>query len=161
MSNNASNRTFNPWPYAIMGFFGVAIAAAVVWVVFCIGNGTDLVAADYYEQEVEYQKQIERVNRTLSLAGGTGIQYFPGEAMIQVRIPEDHAGDQLQGIIRLYRPSEAGLDQDLRLQVSSKGMQRVDVASLKPGLWDVRVQWLHGGKEYFLSEKITVGGGGS
>ena len=43
---------FNPWPVTIIVFFSVAICAAVGFVIFCTRQKVDLVAADYYDQEV-------------------------------------------------------------------------------------------------------------
>jgi hypothetical protein len=133
------------------------VVAAIVWVVFCIGNGSELVAADYYEQEVEYQKQIERAQRTERLDGLARIRYLPEQARIELQLPQDHAELKPKGIIELYRPAEAALDQVFQLELDTAGVQHINVTTLKPGLWDVRVRWLHQGAEYFLSEEVTIG----
>lgn len=157
MSIDSDKSPFNPWPYSIIGFFVIAIVAAVVWVGFCIGHSTDLVAADYYEQEVQYQDQIDRMERGQSLAGRASITYEGESGSIRIVVPPEHAALKPIGVIHLYRPSEASLDQTLRLNVSPDGEQRLDVGLLKPGLWDVRLRWTVEGSEFFLNEKLSIG----
>ena len=156
MSEPRAKSAFNPWPYSILGFFAVAIVAAVVWVVFCIGHGNDLVAADYYEQEVEYQRQIDRIERTRSLAGDASILYHAGMDRVEIRLPAVHATASPEGVIHFYRPDEAGLDETVRLEVDMEGVQQVDASRLKAGLWDVRVHWRIGGTEFFISDRLTI-----
>jgi nitrogen fixation protein FixH len=157
VSTNSPERAFNPWPYSIIGFFALAIVAAIIWVVFCIGHGTDLVAGDYYEQEVQYQMQIDRVEQARSLADEASIVYDAGAARIQIRLPREHALTPLQGTVHLYRPSEARLDQTFSLEVSDEGVQQIDTSRLKPGLWDVRLQWHSGGREFFVNQRVSIG----
>ena len=156
MTNTASKRSFNAWPFSIVGFFGLAIVAAVVWVVFCIGHGTDLVAADYYEQEVAYQDQLDRMERVRDLSGRAGVTYRMEENSILIQLPTEHASAGLQGMIHLYRPSQANLDKTLPVKVTNAGEQLLDASTLLPGLWEVRVQWTALGQEFFLNEKLTI-----
>ena len=153
--------SFNPWPYSIIGVFAVAVVAAVVWVGFCIGHSSDLVASDYYEQEVEYQNQLDRAERGQGLGSAASITYEGAAGVIRIRLPLAQAGQGMGGSIHLYRPSEADLDRLLPLELDAVGEQTVDARSLKPGLWDVRVQWTVGGQEFFRNEKLRIVAGAS
>jgi hypothetical protein len=156
VTNEHHKRRFNAWPYSILGFFIVAIVGAVVWVGFCIGHSSDLVAHDYYEQEVEYQGQLDRMERAGELSGRAGIVYDAQASVIRVQVPPEHALGGVQGLIHLYRPSQASLDQTLSLAVNPSGEQQLDVSALAPGLWEVRVRWAVDGEEFFLTQKITL-----
>jgi len=147
---------FNPWPYSIIGFFVLAIVGAVVWVTFCIGHSTDLVAADYYEQEVEYQRQLDRMERTRELSGPASVSYEAGSGIIRIQLPPKHAALKPHGAIHLYRPSRAELDQIRRLEVTAAGEQLLDAQALLPGLWDVRVLWTVNGEEFFVNQKLSI-----
>jgi hypothetical protein len=148
---------FNPWPWSIAGVFALGFTGAVVWVVFCIFNGQDLVAADYYEREVVHQQQMERAQRALALGANAGIAFDSQSRCIVVRLPADHAAASPQGTIELYRPSEAGLDRTFPLVIGSGGEQLLGVSALKQGLWHVRLSWTVNGLEYLLEEKVTLG----
>ena len=156
MSDEKRPTTFNPWPYSIVAFFAVAILAAVVWVVFCIGHGTDLVAADYYEQEMEYQAQLDRIERADELSDQASVTYLAEEDSIRIQLPPNHAASGARGVIHLYRPSQAQLDQKYRLQPDATGVQRLKALNLQNGLWDVRVQWVVDGQDYFVSKRFTI-----
>lgn len=156
MTSKNPKPTFNPWPYSIGAFFVVAILAAVGWVAFCIGHGTDLVAADYYEQEVEYQNQLNRMERARELSSQASVAYVVEEDAIRIQLPPDHAVSGARGVIHLYRPSQVDLDQTFRLQTDDGGEQRLEALQLKGGLWDIRVQWSVDGQEYFVSKRITI-----
>jgi nitrogen fixation protein FixH len=135
----------------VLGFTG-----AVVWVVFCIFNGQDLVAADYYEREVVHQEQMERAQRGLALGTSATVAFDSHTRCIVIRLPGDHAAAGPTGSIELYRPSEAGLDRTLPLNLAASGAQMLGTTELKPGLWRVRVTWSVKGEEHFLDEKIEI-----
>ena len=156
MSAEKEKPRFNPWPYSIIGFFALAIVAAVVWVTFCIGHSTDLVAADYYEQEVEYQDQLDRMDHGQSLGERASIAYDPQAGIIRVQVPREHAVLEPKGFVHLYRPSKASLDRMIPLELNTAGQQTLEAGSLKPGLWDVRVRWTSEGREFFLNEKLSI-----
>lgn len=153
-----TKQPFNPWPWSIAAVFGVAFVAAIVWVLFCIFNGQDLVASDYYEREVMHQEQMDRAQRGLALGSHASVAFDPNAQTIMVRVPVEQAASKPVGRIELYRPSEAGLDQTLPLNVGADGRQPVGVSELKPGLWHVRVSWTVEGEEHYLEEKLNLGG---
>jgi hypothetical protein len=150
-------KSFNPWPAAIIAFFSVAICCAVGFVIFCSRNSVDLVSADYYEQEIRHQDQMDRASRAASLQVPAQIKYDEASRNITVALPAEHASLPLTGWIQLYRPSAAGLDQKLPLQVNAAGAQAIDARALSAGLWHVRVTWTANGSEYFCDQKLIVG----
>ena len=147
---------FNPWPVSIIVFFAVAISCAVGFVIFCMGQKVDLVAADYYEQEVRYQDQLDRVHRAASLQAPATISYDPATGRITVSLPADQPKQSLKGWIQLYRPSAANQDQKLPLQVNAAGEQIIEANGLTPGLWHVRVSWKLDGADYFFDQKLVI-----
>ncbi|HEU5070508.1 MAG TPA: FixH family protein [Verrucomicrobiae bacterium] len=150
-------KTFNPWPVSLIAFFSVAICSAVAFVIFCNRHKVDLVAADYYEQEVHYQDQLDRVHRAASLQAAATVRYDEAARRITVSLPASHRGAALKGWIQLYRPSSAKLDQTLPLQLDAQGTQAIDAAQLSTGLWHVRMSWKTGGADYYYDQKVIIG----
>lgn len=155
---NAKKSSFNPWPVSIIVFFALAICGAVTFVIYCSRNHVDLVAADYYEQEVRYQDQIDRANRATSLQAPAKVDYNTDTKVITVLMPADHLSPSLKGWIQLYRPSAAILDQKLALAVDAAGKQTIDGRILTDGLWHVRVSWNLNGADYYFDQKVVIGG---
>lgn len=150
-------RPWNPWPASLIAFFALAIAGFAAFIVFCHLHPTDLVAADYYEQELRYQAQLEQLQRTRQLQAPDLVRYDPVAHAITLQIPLPAAAAPPTGDIHLYRPSAAGLDRQLKLDVDGRGRQSIDATSLPPGLWRVKVRWSAGGQDYGVDQKVVIG----
>ena len=146
----------NPWPYAIIGWFLLFGSAMAAWVVVAVRNDPELVRPDYYEQEIAYQKQIDRLNRTASVRGEVSVAYDYSRNQVTLQLPPTHLSTQLKGQIHFYRPSNAKLDFDLPLDLNPAGAQRVSTSKLQAGLWKVRVSWTSGGQEYFHDQSLVL-----
>ena len=150
------NASRNPWPAAIIGFFAVFISLAILFIVFAVRQRVDLVRADYYEDEMSYQRQIDRLQRTRPVQSEVGIAYDAVRQRLEVTLPPAHAEARVSGSIHLYRPSDAGLDREMELTAEASGSYLVGVANLKAGLWRVRLHWNANGEEYFFDQSIIV-----
>ena len=148
---------WNPWPVSIVAFFALAIIAFGIFIAFCNTHRADLVAPDYYEQEVRYQAQMERVQNAQPIAA-TAVSYNAAAKTILVSLPPS-SGNAVTGTIQLYRPSEAALDRKLTLSLNPDGNQTIDASKLKPGLWKVRVSWTAARQDYYVDQKIVIGEG--
>ncbi len=157
MQNETRKSSFNPWPVSIIAFFTLAVCGAVTFVIFCSRQQVDLVAADYYEQEIRYQDQIDRANRATSLQAPAKVDYNAVTRLITVSLPADHLQQSLKGWIQLYRPSAASLDQKLPLAVDAGGRQNIDGKILTDGLWHVRVSWNLNGADYYFDQILVIG----
>ena len=154
--NNSPFR-LNPWPFAIIAFFALFITGMAVFIVFATRNRMELVRSDYYEQEIRFQQQIDREDRTRRLRAEAAISYDAARGEITIVLPSTHAGRPASGRIEFYRPSDASLDRGLQLTVNSEGVQRVDARQLRFGLWKVRIFWTVDNQEFFLDRTIVVG----
>lgn len=149
----------NPWPIAICTFFAVAITAIISFIVFASRHRMELVRPDYYEEELGFQKQMERVNRTRALADDASVTRDDRSQTIVIRLPVIPGQAAGAGQIQLYRPANARLDRRLPLATDPTGRQVVDTRGLANGLWKLRVTWKAGEEEYFLDRPVVLGGG--
>jgi nitrogen fixation protein FixH len=148
----------NPWPYALVAYFAVFITSIVSYAVFAVAQRQDLVRSDYYEEEMRFQKQMERVQRSGSLPATIGLTQGPVGRSLVISLPPSHVGRASSGTIELYRPSDSRLDRNLPLAAGADGVQRVDAAGLNDGLWKVRVRWTVDQHEYFSDRSLVIGG---
>jgi hypothetical protein len=147
---------WNPWPASIVAFFVVASIGCGTFVAYCNRHPADLVAADYYEQEVRYQKQMDRLQQTRQNARLASVSYDPSARSIRIALQPNHSGSKALGAIQLYRPSSMNLDQQIDLATDVSGVQQIDAGSLAPGLWKVRVSWSVDKQDYFVDQKVVV-----
>jgi len=146
----------NPWPIAIIAYFIVFISGIVTFAIFASRQKVELVRPDYYADEIQFQQQLDRLNRTQPISAGVTIVYDSDQQTITVTLPVAHPQHATSGQIHLYRPSDAHLDQDLALALDPEGVQQVDAKTLRPGLWKVRVQWTVDGQDYFFAQTVIV-----
>jgi nitrogen fixation protein FixH len=151
-----ASRRWDPWPVSIIVFFSLAIIGCVSFVIFCTRHPVDLVASDYYDQEVRYQDRLESLNRTRGAQAGS-VSLDAARKAILVHLPREHVASGLSGQVELYRPSAQQLDKRFPLRPGTDGVQTIDAAGLPDGLWKVRVSWAAGGQSYQLEEKIVLG----
>jgi hypothetical protein len=146
----------NLWPAFVIAAFGLFAAGMATLVVIACNNGSDLVRQDYYEEELRFQSQLDRLNRSTSLAQQVSIVYDTNAQQIVVSLPRDHASSFPEGGIELYRPSSSQLDKRIALAVDQKGTQSLDARTLVAGLWKVRVHWNVNSEEFFSDQPIVI-----
>ena len=147
----------NLWPLGIIVTFVLFFAGTVGLIVMACSQKTDLVSADYYEQELRFQGRIDRVERTRHAASQAVVAYDAASRCITVSLPPEQARLEVWGSVELYRPSAAGMDRAVRLQPDTNGVQRLDATGMAPGLWRVRVTWTAEKQNYYLDQKVVVG----
>lgn len=143
------------WPVAIIGFFILGIAFLVIFIVWASHQREDLVAENYYETEIKYQQQVDRLNQSQPFDSLPIVTYDAEQQHIIISLPDDTAKNAT-GSVHLYRPSDARLDRALPLAVNTKGIQHLDAKPLSGGLWKVRVQWSAAGKEYYCDRSVIL-----
>src|SRR5262249_8711072 len=144
----------NLWPVGLIVTFALFISGTIGLVIMACAHGTELVSPDYYEQEIKFQGRLDSLNRARPLT--VSVLYEATQRRLQIRLPQEHAGQAITGSIQLYRPSAAGLDLRFVLRPDAKGAQSLDATSLRPGLWKVRVAWKTGGREYFHDQSVII-----
>lgn len=150
-------RRWEPWPLGLIAFFGAFIACVATFIAFALSQRMDLVRPDYYEEEIRYQVQLGRLQRTRELGPSAGLACDAGGRRALVLVPARHVAAGVQGGVTLYRPSDARSDRWLPLVPSAAGEQTVSLEGLGPGLWRVQVRWESGGKEYHLEDAVVLG----
>lgn len=146
------------WPFGIIVAFAVFIAGTVGLIVFASTQNSELVSADYYEQELKFQNRIDGVGRANELGGRASANYDAASEQFTVSVPPEQLAAKFSGRIQLYRPSSAGLDREIALLPDANGMQQVSTKGLRRGLWKARVSWTAAGQEYFLEREFVIGG---
>lgn len=146
----------NLWPLSITVAFVLFIGGTVTLIVVASTRQSDLVTANYYEQEIRYQTRLDQLSRTAPLTNEVTVVFDGIARKIRISLPASHADSQTSGRVQLYRPSAAGLDRELKLELDATGSQTLDAASLEPGFWKVRIYWTCRQQDYFVDKGIVV-----
>lgn len=152
-----AGRHWEPWPVGLVVFFAVFIGCVGAFIAFAVSQRMDLVRPDYYEEEIRYQVQIDRVERTRALGPEAALWMDAAGRRTRIRIPVAHVSAGARGTVTFYRPSDAKADRATELAPSAEGEQVVPMEGQGPGLWRVRVRWESGGREYHMEDSVVLG----
>lgn len=140
------------WKIAIsLGIYMTGIIS-VVW--YAMSVDVNLVAEDYYQQELAYEEQILRLENTKSLAEKPTFDFSGDKKFVVLTFPQGLIPDN--GKITLYRPSDFTQDRNFKLDLDEANQQGFVTASLMPGLWKAKLQWQQAGKSYFQEFVIVI-----
>jgi nitrogen fixation protein FixH len=136
------------WGVKIIVAYSAFVVFMLGMVYRCTRQHFDLVSADYYAQELGYQKTIDANSNTAGLAGQVAISQ--SSALVTVSLPVEPSQ---ASTVYFYRPSSAAHD----VTVSGLGATvAVDKERLKNGLYKVKVSWQHGAKPYYHEQSVYV-----
>ena len=144
------------WGWKIVVLYSLFVIMTLTMVFYFMRQKVDLVAEDYYKQEIEYQDQIDKINNARSLKEPVGFQVLSKDGMIQLTFPKAHIDNGIKGEVQLYRPSDAGMDKRIAINPGNDGVQNIGVGSLKKGLWRVKISWKSAGKDYYDERVLTL-----
>ena len=120
-------------------------------VTVCMREDISLVAPNYAKQELAYQEQIDRMDRTASLA----IKPVITVHSYTVQITFDSTTNIQHGTVELFCPSNTKMDRKFNLESGDNEFYR-DVSQLLPGMYRLKLNWNVEGKDYYLEEIINL-----
>lgn len=112
----------------------------------------DLVTNNYYEHELKYQDQINRINNTNGLKEKLKIE-TAGNSVI---ITYPKLNKEIKGEINFYKPNDAKSDFKMKVEPGNENVQIISSEKINKGLWRVKINWESDGMEFFSDEKVII-----
>jgi len=144
------------WPIGIAVTYISFMLILIGIFVFSTFNKVDLVTEDYYEQEIKYQQQIDRINRANSLATPVNWYHDTRKKQIIIQFPDEVNSKNIQGNIIFFRPSDATQDKMVALRLSSENLQTISTQHLVPGLWKLKIFWQINQEDYYTEGTLVI-----
>ncbi|MDR6196614.1 FixH family protein [Siphonobacter sp. SORGH_AS_0500] len=139
------------WGKSIILAF-VAFGSFIGFLVYRMASTkVDLVRKDYYQTEMAYQQQIDRIQNNKSAHNPFKINHQPSKKEIQFSIPKGLT----KGRIQFFRPSDAQLDFNVAVEPNHTE-QIVSTRKLKTGHWRIKITWTDGQQEYYTEEEVRL-----
>ncbi|MEJ8756664.1 FixH family protein [Pontibacter sp. H259] len=155
MKSTDKNKSFTLWPYMIVIAMVCFMGYIAMFVYKAMQQDVGLVSKDYYQQEIKYQDQIERVRRTQAL-GDVMLDYKAENQAILLQMPVTYQDKTLNGTITLFRPSNDQLDKQFPLQLGRDQSQLIETQDLETGLWKVRVSFTDDKEDFYTEKTIEI-----
>ncbi len=152
MSKAKENSNWGKGVFVLYAGFVIFILALVLFVSL---QDISLVDDNYYDKDLTYQKQIERLRRTQELQKDISIDFAPTSGILSIIYPEETITDKTEGTVKLYRPSNSRYDRVFEVDPDKFGHQIIETDGLIPGLWRIKITWGKGDLEYY-GQKILI-----
>lgn len=134
--------------FLYLGFVGLIVTL----VTLSMKQQTDLVAKDYYAQELAYQSRLDKINRSRALARPVSWKLENGK--LAILFPEEVTAP-ITGTVYLYCPSDAA--KDLKTMLNGTGLETtIDLSAAKPGQYQLQLDWQSGAQTYFDEGVINL-----
>ncbi len=143
------------WGTKITLSFIVFAIMIFTMVYISMNQDVNLVAKDYYKQEIKYQAQIDRIKNTKLLEERPVIELDRKQLKVIVTFPQELTGTIVDGEIHLFRPSDYTRDFKSKLILDGNNQVIISLAGKAKGLWKVKLTWRDNEKEYY-DEKVIV-----
>lgn len=140
------------WGVSIAIFYGTFVVVLIGFVFYSATLEYDLVADDYYDKELKYQEQIDKIKRSKSLHDKLTVA--TNKNAVKLQFPRYIDRKELSGKIYFYRPSDKSLDFYLPVSADNENKQIVPTQELKHGLWTLKVDWAM--KDSTFYDEFTV-----
>ena len=147
---------YGRWPVTIAVIYIVFVITLVVFVIYTRYQTVDLVTNDYYQQELIYQQQIDRIIRTESLSSPVSWTHDEQQKLLNLRFSPELEVERIQGRLLFFRPSDARQDKLIAISLSSDGNQTISTERLSPGYWKIKIFWQLGENEYYKEGVLIV-----
>jgi FixH len=110
----------------------------------------DLVQADYYQKEIDYQQQIDRIQNSKTLNNLNIMTYLPSVHTLRIAFPSPVT----KGEVNFYRTSDKELD--FKVPLSKQTLFEYSTKKLQKGHWKIQSIWSDGAREYFVEKEINI-----
>lgn len=139
------------WKIAIVYTSFALMVLAMVFV--STRKKVNLVEENYYQKEIEFQDQIDRIKNSHAIGDDFMLTFDSLSQLIRVA---NHSRDEAKGQIHLYRPSDESKDQFIQLDLGQGASKQIDTRSLQKGLWVIKVNWETSEKSYYSSIQVEL-----
>lgn len=140
------------WGSGIAITYILFMAGVLILVFIFMNQDVHLVTDDYYAKEIEYQQQIDKVERTKLLSEQPVVTFSDGVFMVS--FPKS-VKNIINGEIQIYRPSDSNLDKTASIFLDAENRQLIKPPINLPGLWKVKIDWTRNDTNYY-NEKIIL-----
>ncbi len=142
------------WGHKIIIVFAIFVSLVMFAVYTATKHRTDLVAEDYYRQELMYQDKIDKINRAIT--NDYLIEINDQGKFIQFVFPEEVDLTQLNGQIVFFRPSDEMQDKVMNIDLDNHHGMQVSKSHLNSGRYKIMIDWSLAGEEYYQEKELFV-----
>ena len=142
------------WPTSII----LALSAFIIFILSFVFKATflpeydhHLVSDDYYKDEMNYQQEIDKLNKAAALNEDVTLTKV-AEGLL-IKFPAEFDPEKIAGTIKFQRPSNDKIDFQLPIKLTTADYLILD-DNLVQGIWNVKIEWTFNSNTYLFKEKL-------
>ncbi|MDD3722090.1 MAG: FixH family protein [Lutibacter sp.] len=142
------------WPTGII----LALSAFIIFILSFVYKATfmsqydhHLVSDDYYKDEMNYQQEINKLNKAAALKEDVRLSKVSDGLL--VKFPTEFDAEKITGTISFQRPSNDKIDFQLPIKLIASDYL-ISKENLVEGRWNVKIEWTINGITYLFKEKL-------
>ena len=144
------------WGTKIIVAFACFIGVISTMVYISMNQNISLVAENYYEEEMAYEDQIQRIKNNNALVQQIEFKLDRKTYEANFIYPNEIKNSFQKGTIQFFRASDARLDKEFAMTPKSVGGQKIDLNGFRTGLWSIKIKWESKDKEYYKELSLVL-----
>lgn len=128
----------------------IFVTGIMTMVFISMSQKIDLVTENYYEKDLVYQNEIDKINNTLELEKKPEI--IKTSNIAAIIFPENVTPDS--GNILLYKPADEKQDKVIRFSELKDNRLDINFAEMTKGFWRIKINWVVKNKEFIIEESF-------
>lgn len=155
MSNTSEKKKGRSWPISIFVVYVVFVGMFIA--VYIVGSrrNNDLVAENYYEQELKYQDRIDQMKNVHSLDAIPTAGFDISRQDVVIGLPAEVLTDDLKGMIYFTRDDNSALDFKQVMKLNADAKQSISMQGRPAGKWSCAISWTNASKKYYWKTVIV------
>lgn len=142
------------WGFGIAAVYSIFALSMIYMAVKSSSQDHSLVVENYYEKDLQYQQQLDKLVNSQSI-GEVTVALTADQHFIQIQFPENIGTPQ--GNIQFYNPVNKRLDFNVAVNVSgTPAIQLIDRKAIQPGRWKVKIDWKSGETAYYHEKELLL-----
>ncbi|HEU4716343.1 MAG TPA: FixH family protein [Bacteroidia bacterium] len=142
------------WGLRIVILYSAFVALILFLVIQTMKQKVDLVSDDYYQKELVYQDQIDKMNNAKELSVQPVVS--ADAHVVRITFPHADSAANVTGVITFYRPSDSSKDLTEKISAGTDGVQVLSSDSLEKGLYQLQMNWSVAGKNYYNEIPVYI-----
>ncbi len=142
------------WGHGAILILGLFLTGMITLLVICLSHDVNLVTPDYYPKGIEYQQQINRINRTNNLS--KEIVFSQDNDNIYLKFPSQDSLNIAKGKILLFYPRSFRFDKEYTISLNDSLGQLISKDSIMKGRCIIKVNWKIDTMDYYQEETLML-----
>ncbi len=142
------------WGWKLALVYSGFVIAIMTFVFKARSEKIDLVAKDYYEQELQFKYRMEASSNANELFSFISVKEDNGK--IEIQLPQQQAKRIAEAKAHFYCPSDAEKDVLMNLTPDENALQVLASNMLKPDNYIVKLQWQADDKNFYIEKKLRI-----